>query len=304
MAVEVAPLPLPPSATRRAHRGLSSLTVAGFELDAVSVGGQETCICLPSFRLAFDVGRCPQRLCALENVLLTHCHIDHIGGLGAYVATRSLHGQTAPNVYVPSSRLPAVEAYLAALRALEDSDSPCAVLPARVGEPLTLRGGRTVVIPFQTTHPVASNGYVLHSRRLKLKSEYTGLSGVEIARLRAAGVAVSAEVLIPEVAFTGDTAADWVNHASARDSGALRARLLIMECTFVCDAVTAEGAREFGHTHLDEICAHAELFAAAEHILLVHFSARYKRADIEAALAARLPPSLRGRVTPLLEGYA
>ena len=71
----------------------------------------------------------------------------------------------------------------------------------------------------------------------------------------------------------------------------------------VADAVSPEGARDFGHTHLDEICANAELFQN-EAILLVHFSARYKRDDILAALHEKLPPSLRDRVTPLLEGYA
>ena len=39
-------------------------------------------------------------------------------------------------------------------------------------------------------------------------------------------------------------------------------------------------------------------------ILLTHFSARYKRADILSNLEARLPPHLWSRVTPLLEGFA
>jgi ribonuclease Z len=62
-------------------------------------------------------------------------------------------------------------------------------------------------------------------------------------------------------------------------------------------------AREWGHTHLDELIAVADRFRN-EHILLIHFSARYRKADIEAALAAKLPECLRGRVTPLLEGYS
>jgi len=297
----------PPAAAappRRAHRGLTSLTVGGFDVDAVSIGGLETCLCIPAFKLCFDIGRCPQRACALETLLLTHCHLDHVGGLGAYVATRSLLGASLPTVYVPEQRVAAVEAYLAAVRALEDSASPCSVLPTSVGESFALNGGRHRAVPFFTAHPVPCNGYALHSVRQKLKAEYAGLAGAEIARLRAEGRTVSDTILVPEVAFTGDTAASWVHHPSAAASGALAAKLLIMECTFVDEAVSAEDAREFGHTHLDEIVEHAELFAGVGAILLVHFSARYKRAEIEAALAQKLPPRLRSKVTPLLEGYA
>ena len=67
--------------------------------------------------------------------------------------------------------------------------------------------------------------------------------------------------------------------------------------------MTPADARAFGHTHLDELIAAADAFQN-EAILLVHFSARYRRADIVAALDAKLPPALRGRVTPLRAGYA
>jgi ribonuclease Z len=45
-----------------------------------------------------------------------------------------------------------------------------------------------------------------------------------------------------EVAFTGDTTIDWVHEPSA--AAALRAKLLIMEVTFVDDAVSPTAAQE------------------------------------------------------------
>jgi len=81
------------------------------------------------------------------------------------------------------------------------------------------------------------------------------------------------------------------------------ARRLSTALTCFTDAVSAADAARFGHSHLDEIVEHAHLFQN-EAILLIHFSARYKRSDIEAALDAKLPPSLRARVTPLLEGFS
>lgn len=288
---------------QRAHRGLTTLHLAGFELSAVSIGGQETClVLLPSFRLAFDIGRCPQRACYAEQLLLTHTHLDHVGGLGPYVATRSLLALQPPTVYCPSSRVAGVEAYLASLRALDGSDMPALLVGTTVGESFLLNGGRHSAVPFQTDHPVPCNGYTIFSHRQKLKSEFVGLPGAEIARKRKAGEVVCDDVCVAEVAFTGDTTAAWVHHPSA--SAPLTARLLIMECTFVDDNVSPEDAHRYGHTHLDEICANAALFEKAEAILLVHFSARYKREEIVRALETKLPPSLRGRVTPLLEGYS
>ena len=106
------------------------------------------------------------------------------------------------------------------------------------------------------------------------------------------------------MAFTGDTAANWVDSPDAAQ--ALSARLLIMECTFIDDSVSREKAREMGHTHVDEIAENAArgLFDQCEAVLLIHFSARYRRGEILAALDARLPPALRAKVTPLLGGHA
>ncbi len=124
-----------------------------------------------------------------------------------------------------------MQRYFAALRELDGSDVPARVVPLGVGDAVTLRDKRHVVRPFATTHPVASQGYIVYSRRMKLRAEYAALDGPAIAALRAAGTDVSDAVETPLLAFTGDTGADWVDHPSAQD--ALRAKLLIVECTFV-----------------------------------------------------------------------
>jgi ribonuclease Z len=55
-------------------------TLAGFKIEGISVGGQETCIILPQLKLAFDSGRCPQRLVYADTLCLSHTHMDHVGG--------------------------------------------------------------------------------------------------------------------------------------------------------------------------------------------------------------------------------
>lgn len=81
----------------------------------------------------------------------------------------------------------------------------------------------------------------------------------------------------------------------------LRAKILIMESTYVEDKTTADNAREYGHTHLSEIINFADMFQNKA-ILLIHFSARYQLDVIQEAISA-IPPPLAGRVFALTEGF-
>ncbi|KAG1658432.1 hypothetical protein FOA52_009853 [Chlamydomonas sp. UWO 241] len=83
----------------------------------------------------------------------------------------------------------------------------------------------------------------------------------------------------------------------------LRAKLLIIELTFLDDSVIVEQAREKGHMHIADFVANAHRFQN-EAILLVHFSARYSRKQILEALNTWLPPALRARCVPFLNGIA
>jgi ribonuclease Z len=108
---------------------------------------------------------------------------------------------------------------------------------------------------------------------------------------------VSIEVESPEIAFTGDTLIEVVENEEA----VRKARLLILEVTFLDDRVSVADCRAKGHVHLDEVIERAELFEN-EALLFTHFSERYTSAEIAEIIDRRLPPSLRERVTPLLAG--
>lgn len=171
------------------------------------------------------------------------------------------------------------------------------------GEEMALRGD-TWVRAFPTVHPVPSQGYLLLSRRHKLRPEYAGLPGPEIRALRERGVAVTEAVDSPEVAFTGDTSLEFVDLCCEKDPQVLKAKLLILELTFVDDDVTPEGAREMGHGHVQDLLARIDRFRDVGHVLLIHFSARYKAQQVREALEAHLPDWFKAKCTLLLERYA
>jgi len=271
--------------------------LAGVTLKAHSVGGIETCIHLPEHKLAFDIGKCPEHVVPRELILFTHGHMDHMGGLAYHASTRALRNMRPATYVMPPEYVPRAAALFEAWRALDHSEMPGELRGMQPGERLELHATRFIE-PFETFHTAPSMGYALWSKRRKLKPQYAGLPGIEIKQLRASGVEVTEELLAPEVAYCGDTMIEVVErHAVVR-----RAKLLILECTFIDDRIDRNEARSRGHLHLDEIAERAELFEN-DAILLHHFSARFSRAQIKAEIRERLPAGLRERVTPLLAGF-
>jgi ribonuclease Z len=54
------------------------LDLEGYSIEGISIGGHETCIIIPEFKCAFDIGRCPTRAIHQNFVFITHAHLDHI----------------------------------------------------------------------------------------------------------------------------------------------------------------------------------------------------------------------------------
>lgn len=276
---------------------MERLTLNGLELRALSVGGLETCHWLPRWRVAFDIGRCPLEVVDCRTVLFTHAHMDHLGGIAYHTATRALRHQPPPVYVVPRHCAQDLARLFEVWRALDRSDMPHGLVPLGPGEEYVLPN-QLVARPFASPHSAPCQGYGLWSRREKLKPQFHGLEGRELARLRKEGVTLADTVETPEFVFTGDTRVEVVEQQEV----VRRARVLVLECTFIDERVSVDEARAKGHVHLDELAPRAELFRN-EAILLTHFSARYRAHEIRAALDAKLPPDLRARVTPLLGAH-
>lgn len=270
------------------------LQLGGIAIDAISVGGLETCIALPGHKLCFDIGRCPRSAVPLPRVLFTHAHVDHMGGAVFHCATRSMMGMAPPDYWMPAENVAAFHDMLAAWRRLDRSELACTVHAAVPGEAIPLGKGLEAV-PFRAIHRVPTVGYALWRTSRRLRPEFQGLPGPELRDLRLGGTEITEAHRTCELAFTGDTLVDVV----AREEAVRQARVLVMEVTFFDERVSVAACRDKGHVHLDEVIEQAALFADVEHLLFTHQSARYGSREAAEICRRRLPPELARRVTLL-----
>ncbi|XP_027121668.1 tRNase Z TRZ1 isoform X2 [Coffea arabica] len=251
---------------QRREQGKRGLEIEGYQIEGISIAGHETCVIIPSLNLAFDIGKCPQRAISQQFLFISHGHMDHIGGLPMFVATRGLYRMAAPTVIVPKTIKENVETIFQAHRDMDQSELNHTLIGLDVGEEFYLRKDLKVKA-FKTYHVIPSQ--------------------------------ITYTTTTPEVAFTGDTTSDFIVDSNNID--ALRAKVLIMESTYVEDTMTVDDARDYGHTHLSEIIHHADLFENKA-ILLIHFSSRYQLDVIQHAISSLAPP-LAGRVFALTDGF-
>jgi ribonuclease Z len=274
---------------------LTTVTAGPYTVRGVSVGGVYTSLAVPELGLVLDAGASPRSSSAIDTILLSHGHVDHIGALPALLGIRALHGKTRPpRVVMPAEIVDDLTAALEALSRLQRWPLAIEAIGMSPGDELPLRGDLRVRA-VRTFHPVPSLGYVIVRRIAKLRPELVGLPGGEIAARRRAGEEVTVGDDRLELAYATDTLASALDHAP----DLLRSRVLIVECTFLDERKSVADARGGCHIHLDELIERADRFAN-EHVVVMHVSQLYRPDEVGAVLDARVPPELRRRMIPFV----
>jgi ribonuclease Z len=195
-----------------------------------------------------------------------------------------------PTVFVPQECLEEVRKLLAIMQRLDRGRQLAEVRGLTAGDEIELSREHLVTV-FDTVHTIPSRGYVVWERRHKLKEEFVGLPGHKIKELRLSGVAITREVRIPLVAYTGDTAPAGLDACPA----CYEAKILITEMSFIRASHRRDKIHKFGHMHLDDFVERLERFRN-ELIVVAHFSTRYHPSEVRKILDQKLPSGLRERM--------
>lgn len=259
----------------------TSLTLGPHAYLGRSVGSEMTCHQFPGYDLCFDIGGAPMSATSIRNVFITHGHEDHVGGWLKHSIRRNGRGLESATYYAHDDLIPFMHAQYNAqmgLSRVREYESPD-IRPIQVGDEVKVGGG-LVLRPFRTTHRIPCLGYSLWAKRQRLREKFQGLPGQELAQLKRAAVEITEPFEVCEVSFPGDTSIKLLQ--TKHGDHVRKARVLLLECTFVDHEVSPAEAVRTGHVHIDHLVqgAQDELFEN-EVILLTHFSARYRKGYIE-----------------------
>lgn len=261
------------------------LTIEGYSRAAV-----QSYWIVPELNLGFDMGAHPWSSMGIPTWLITHCHLDHLAALPAYVARRRMMKMTPPKLYLPAFAVDSISKMLKSFEKLDRGRLPCELIGVEAGQEIEL--SRELILKVVATkHTVPSVGYLIEERRKKLKPEFQALQGHQIRDLRLSGVEVTSELRFPLLGYTGDTTPKGLDD----NPEFYKTKILITEMTFVSPDHQAHLVHKNGHMHLYDFVKRQDRFEN-ELIVAGHVSTRYNTREAERYVREKFPDMMGGRL--------
>jgi ribonuclease Z len=259
-----------------------------------SRAGEGSLVLLPQLRLALDPGRAHRALPPMNTVVVSHGHMDHLGGLGYWASQRYLNSMGPATLIAPGDIIGQL-ARLLELHAELEGGRPYQVETVPVADGARYRSRDDFELEFfATDHWVPTLGTRIAWCRQRLRPELVGLPGEEIARRRLDGESVSEEHRLPLVSYCADSGPQlFRRHPHVTDS-----EVVLLECSFYRPS-DRERAKLYGHLHLEDLVAIGDRLRC-RHLVLLHASRRHRLREVEQLLDSELRPLLNCEIHHLM----
>ena len=272
---------------------LARIEIDNLEIIGYSIAGEETVVAIPQLDVCFDIGKAPDQIIPINNVLLTHGHMDHAAGLAYYLSQRNFCGISAGTILAPQNLLGPMRDIIDAWSKLDGSKIPAKLVGVKPGDEYQIKPN-LLARAFPTKHTRGSVGFTVIEKRKQLKPEYSHLTGPQIVELKKQGIEIDYPLEFPIVTYLGDTQyVDFSQLQYIADS-----KILIAECTFYEGEHTSR-AKAGRHMHVDEL---ATLLGSLnnQHIVITHTTQRTAMHEIRRTLSKALPKDTYDRITLLM----
>jgi ribonuclease Z len=273
---------------------LAYIKIDELEIIGYSVAAEETVVAMPQLDVCFDIGKAPNQVISINNILLTHGHMDHAAGIAYYLSHRNFCGQSPGTILAPENLLSPIRDVIDAWSRLDGNKIPANLVGVKAGDEYQIKPNLFTRV-FPTKHSKGSVGYSVIEKRKKIKPEYAALTGLQIVELKKQGVEIDYPLEIPIVTYLGDT--QYVDFSQLDYIAA--SKILIAECTFYIDE-HADRAQAGRHMHISEF---AQLVRKLnnQHIVITHTTQRTPMSQIRKILKDEMPADIYDRMVLLMD---